>query len=377
MEKSKEVFKVGKDLLKIGCLLPFGGLFVGFILYVLYQSFLAAPLATVGKCRGNCLYTATNGIRTVYIVGYSADGSRLLTRGADLLIHDALTGDKIAEVDLKDEGYRLAISEDGTQIVAAKGDALEFFNWDGELVRYWTHREGSSMSDMAQVPMVNGFAVTDNAGISIWKNSDDSMLVRLYEEEGGSLLTSSLQNDRLATLNLDTDQVIVWDLQNLDDAYTINNVGAGTLATSNDIRLSADGSVLAVATQGAVRVYNAGNGDRLATLETEQDYATAFAFNLEKNLIAIGYTTGDVVVWDYVQDVLVTQFPHGNRPRTLAISPDGTQLAVGLSYNVEVSGGELIFGNRNSRSYNPIIRQSDNRVDRTPGYAIVWSLAGE
>lgn len=362
-----------KKFFKTGCLLPAGIFIFGFILYVVYQSWIAPWAATLGKCGDGCLYTATNGRNSVSVIGYSADGSRLLTRGGKLLIHDTETGDKITEVDFDDAGYRVTISEDGQQIIAKKRDVLEFYNWDGELIRYWTHAEGSSMADMAQVPMVNGFAVTDKAGISIWKNSDDSLLVRLYEGERLGDLTTSLENDRLAAFDSINEQVLVWDLQSLDDAFVINSVDA------DKIQLSADGSVLFVAAQEGIYVRDAENGDLLAVLETEEAYATAFDFNTEEELVAIGYDTGDVVVWDYEQDVILIQIPHSHVPGTLTISPDGKQLAVGIRKSVEVSGGELIFnrsriGIRNRN--NPIfrLRQSDNRIDVTPGYAIVWSL---
>ena len=189
-----------KAFFKTGCLMPAGIFIGGFILWVVYQSFVAPWAATLGKCGDGCLYTATNGRDSVPVIGYNADGSRLLTRGGGLLIHETESGDKVAEVDLDDSGYEIYISEDEQLIVAEKREVLEFYNWDGVLVRYWTHGEGVSVRDVAQVPMVNGMAVTDNAGIAIYKNSDDSLLTRLYDGEGSSLLTTSLQNDRLATL---------------------------------------------------------------------------------------------------------------------------------------------------------------------------------
>ncbi|MCK5921960.1 MAG: hypothetical protein KAG66_13530, partial [Methylococcales bacterium] len=60
-----------KKFFKTGCLLPAGIFIFGFILYVVYQSWIAPWAATLGKCGDGCLYTATNGRSSVSVIGYS------------------------------------------------------------------------------------------------------------------------------------------------------------------------------------------------------------------------------------------------------------------------------------------------------------------
>lgn len=114
---NRSVFRLtrGLKLYAKGCLSVFGVLIAGFLAFAIFkgaiQPRLTAGTACVGK--DGCLFTLLNGRDSVRVLGFSADSSTILTRGANTLIHDASNGDKSAELkpDYNSNSFKTIIAD--------------------------------------------------------------------------------------------------------------------------------------------------------------------------------------------------------------------------------------------------------------------------
>lgn len=363
-----------KEFLKAGCLIPAAIVIVGLIVFFIWSTYLAPRFAALGQCDADdgCLYTAFNGNRRVDVVGFSADAARFLTDGTNGgIIHDASSGAKVSDLDEGLDNYSYDISGDQTQIAAYRADTIKFFDWNGELLRTWTADADDGVRDVAMVPLVDGFVTASKTGVSLWHMSDGALITRLLEAEGINQVAASADGNFVAAYNFVEDVIWVWPLQNLDEAIEIEGVEA------LDIYLSADGRLLAAGGPDEVIVWQTADGSLLTSLAPDGLKATASAFSADGRLLAAGFDNGDVTVINVPDDAIVKVFNHEHPPSRLTFDPNATRLAVGLKFEAEVSGGELIFrpqaqGGIGNTS---VLRTDRNRITVVPGYAIVWSVA--
>ncbi|HIP71902.1 MAG TPA: WD40 repeat domain-containing protein [Anaerolineae bacterium] len=367
--------KNSKALFKTGCLLPVGIVIVGLIGYIFWSSILAPRISTTGACRkaDGCLYTAFNGNRSVRIIGYSPDGSRFLSDGtSDGLIHDASNGRKITDLDEGRDEHSYDISGDRSQIMAYRSDSIKFFDWDGKLLRDVTPGTDQGVLDVVRLPLVDGFAIANKAGISVW-DGNNSLITWLDEGGGVMQLAASANGAFLAAYNFVDDEITIWPLQNLDDAVTIKEIEALFL------QLSDDGSLLVAGGPGGAFVWNTSDGSLVTSLEPDGLKAMATGFSYDGSLLAVGAENGAVSVLDVGRDELTAVFNLKSQPNRIVFAPDNTALAVGLAADTQVSGGELIFKPRLGRQLQPggLLRTDQNRISVKPGYAVALSLADQ
>lgn len=138
MTMVKTIFKTWT----LGCLGVFGVLIVGFVVWSIWTG-LIQPRATAGAAclrESRCVYTIANGPDSVRIIGYTPDGSRLISRGSQTLIHDAATGERIRRINPDFDGsFRVEFMGDWPEIAAIGRDAIEFYDYDGVLRRTCRH----------------------------------------------------------------------------------------------------------------------------------------------------------------------------------------------------------------------------------------------
>lgn len=366
--------KNSKSFLKTGCLLPAGIVVAGLVFYFIWSTFLGPRLAASGGCdrEAGCLTTAVNGNRSVRVLGYSPDGARFLTDGSsDAIIHDAANGQKITGLDVGREDHQYAVSGDRSQIVAFRSDSLKFFDWDGELRQEMTPGTDQGVLDVTLVPLFEGFAIANKAGVSLW-DSQGELVTWLAETGGIKDVAASADGRYLTAYNFVDDELTVWPLQDLDSAVTFSEVEALT------IQLSDDGSLVMAGGPGGAFVWRTADGSLLTSLEPDGLKATAAGLSSDGALLGVGYENGAVTVLDLANDELAAAFSLQAKPNRLVFAPDNHALAVGLSDEAEVSGGELIFKNRPAgQSFQPgdLLRTDENRIRVKPGYALVLSLS--
>ncbi len=366
-----------KSFFKTGCLLPGGIIVIGLIAYFIWSSLLAPRFSALGACDKDdgCLYTAFNGNRTVSVIGYSPDGSRFLTDGSnDGIIHDAANGRKITDLDEGSDNYNYVVSGDRTEIAAYRQDSIKFFDWDGELLRTWTPDADDSVRDMAMVASLDGFVTVGNGGASVWNGTDGTLITHLAD---GSFLhvTASADGKYVAAYDFVDDEIFVFSLEKVAKPILIGEVEALS------IHLSADGSLLAAGGPDGAFVWNTADGALVAALEPEGLKVTAASLSDDGTRLAVGFENGIITVLDIPNDELVATFELKSQPNQLMFTPDDAGLAVGMAFDVDVSGGELIFrprlSDRLSGKFRPgeTLRTDQNRIDVKPGYAIVLSFA--
>lgn len=367
-------------------MLPCGIIIPGLIIYAFFSSVVGPRITAMGACSNypGCLYGVVNGQKSVSVLGFSDDNARLLSRGlgGHTLIHDATNGRSLKRLNIGDTNYRYSIASDRSEIIAYDKNNVKVFDWDGELVRTWIPEAETTVEDVVRVPLVKGFLVAEESGVSV-RHGDGSLIAWLREGDGYVRVATSANGDYVAAYNAPEQRVMVWPLQRLRDGVMIQEENLSSVIVSRDpsfLQLSDDGSLVAVQGQKGAYVWETGDGSLVMAVEPEQELRiTAAALSPVGNRLAVGFNNGAIGIFDVATKAMVERFDLSNSPSRLMFDPDGNRLAMGLSSTSRVSGGELIFSQRNqdaNRAYRPpsILRQSNNRISRRPGYAMVWSI---
>ncbi len=363
-------------------------LVIGFIGWCVWDAAISPRISTWGKHTKHpaFLYTCINGNRSVSVIGFSPDGSRFLTSGSKhALIHDAATGDKISEVKdhWQDGGYE--ISGDRSVITAkwsnrrTKEVELKVFDWDGELLRTIKMEDGARPNSVAMISKLKGGFASAEGGRVVVRDASGKRVVELPGDVGGYKLLSSADGNVVVAKGSGTFHV--WKLDAADNVVTINS------PESSSAQLSADGARLAAKSGSEVHVWSTADGSLLTTWKSDGLDLFSSALSPDGTLIAAGAKDGTIVVADAKSGDELYRFGNEMTPGSIAFSPRLDRIIAGLSYRSTVSGGEAIFprkvgGHHNTqqrdhRRGTGIVRQSENRISRTPGYAIAWSLKSE
>ncbi len=377
MEIFKTVFKVwGKGVVGI-----FGVLIVGFIGFTIFKGVIQPRTAALGTCltESGCLYTAVNGSNSVRVIGFSADGSRLMTRagGGDTLIHDAASGERIKKLDPTFEPFSAEFTGSAPEIAAVGKESIAFFDLDGELLRTWQADPGEKTGEFAALPTVEGFALAQADGINLYRMSDGMQFTQLPESAGMSNITASADGRYLAAWNAENETVHIWPLENIAASITINEVAA-----AKSLQLSADGALAAAFNDAGAFVWNTENGDLIASALNPEFTVSAISLSADGSRLAVGYADGFVEIWSVADDALLQQFEHPQKLLGIALSPDGSQLAVGLQDDAvvtRITAQERWRAQQQAKrglhtGGDEFLSPNTTYVDTKPGFAIVWAV---
>ncbi|MDG2990829.1 WD40 repeat domain-containing protein [Candidatus Synechococcus calcipolaris G9] len=365
-------------------MMPCGIIIPGFIIYAFFSSVVGPRITAMGACSNypGCLYGVVNGRNLVSVWGFSGDNSRLLSRGEHTLIHDATNGKILKRLNPVDKDYRYSIASDRNEIIAYNQNNVKVFDWDGELVGIWTPEAETTIHDVVRVPLLKGFLVAEEAGVSV-RHGDGTLIAWLREGDGYMRVATSANGDYVAAYNEAEKRIMVWPLQRLRDGVVIREDSLPLARISRDrnfLQLSDDGSLIAVRGREGTYVWQTADGSLVMAVEPEEQDVTAVAFSPMGDRLAVGFNNGAIGIFDVTTRQMVERFDLSNPPSRLVFDADGNRLAMGLSSTSRVvSGGELLFdrsmrdGDRGHRPTS-ILRQSNNRVSRRPGYAMVWSV---
>jgi WD40 repeat protein len=360
----------------------FGVLIVGFIGFMLFKSVIQPRFAAQTTCltAPNCLYTAVNGSNSVRVIGFSPDGTRLLTRagGGGTQIHDAANGDRIEKLDPTFEQFSTEFTGATPEIAAIGKDSIEFFDLDGELLRTWQADPDESAQDFAALPLVEGFALAQADGINFYRMSDGTQFTQLPKSAGMSNITASADGAYLAAWHPENESLHVWPLENIDKAITINEID-----DADSLQLNADGSLLAAFNEAGAFVWNTATGDLVGSVQNPEFTVNSISLSADGSHLAVGYADGFVEVWSVAEGALVQLFEHPQKLFGISLSPDGSQLAVGLQDDAivtRITSQERWLAQQNAnRGYatngDQFLTPNTTYIDTKPGFAIVWAVS--
>ncbi len=370
MTMVKTIFKAWT----LGCLGVFGVLIVGFVGWSIWTG-LIQPRATAGTAclrESRCVYTIANGPDSVRIIGYAPDGSRLISRGSQTLIHDAATGERISRINPNFDGlYSVQFMGDWPEIAVFGGGMIEFYDYDGVLKRTWRGAPGERTAHFAAIPIVNGFALAQEEAILFYSLSDGSNFTQLPDSAGMSRLSTSHDGEILGAYHAETETIHVWPLSNIQAAITIP-------ATDRvrDLQVSADGALVAWHVDSAAFVAQTSDGTILLTAPGFGDIrVTMLSLAVNGEQLAVGFADGSVEIWSLESRTIVQLLEHSRQLFWLDLSPDGQHLAVGLQRNVVVTmPDEHERWQRINHPERPVSRNTYPVSSTQPGFAIVWAL---
>jgi WD40 repeat protein len=380
-QRESEKMTIVKTIFKawtLGFLGVVGVLIIGFLAWSVWAG-LIQPRTTAGATcllESRCVYTIVNGRGSVQVLGYAPDGSRLLSRGSDTLIHDAATGDRIRRLNPSFDGsFSVQFMGDWPEIAVIGQEMIEFYDYDGELKRTWRADPDERTSHFAALPNVNGFALAQEEAIAFYSLSDGSRFTQLPHSAGMSLLSASHDGEILGAYHADTEMIHVWPLSSINEARTIPATGR-----VRDLQVSADGSLVAWHVGSAAFVTQTAGGGLLLTAAGIGDIAvTALSLAVNGEQLAVGFADGSVEIWSIENQAIEQLLEHPRQLSRLALSPDGNYLAVGLQRNAIVTFPDEYVRQqqlrRQDRPNQPISRNTYPVSERQPGFAIVWSLS--
>jgi len=358
----------------------FGVLIVGFLGWTVWKAAVQPRAAAQTTCtfESSCLYTIVNGSSSVQLSPFSADGLRLVSAGSSTLIHDGATGERVGRLNPSFDRFTTVFLSERGEIAAVGREAIEFFDYDGELLRTWRADPDERTADFVPLPLLDGFALAQDEAVVLYRMSDGGRVTELPDSPGMSQLAASADGAILAGYSAAADTIHIWPLEHLEETVMIREAGG-----IRHLQLSADGSLLAASSDTSALVWQTGDGALLGAVDAPDVTTTTLSLAANGERLAVGYADGIVEVWSLPQGELVQYFEHGQQLNDIALSPDGTQLAVGLRATAVVTRitaqerREAEWRARTGRPGNNTARfltPGQTYVDTKPGFAIVWSV---
>ncbi|MBE9108084.1 hypothetical protein IQ273_01415 [Nodosilinea sp. LEGE 07298] len=369
----------------LGTLSVFGVLIGGFLLWAVAKALIEPRLAAQTTCavESGCLFTVVNGSRSVRVVGFSPDGAHLITKGGDTLVHETASGKRIFRLKPSFESFSAKFMGNRPEIAAVGREAIEFFDYNGDLLRTWQADPEVRTAEFAALPLVNGFALAQDIGIAFYRLADGQQFTEMPDSQGMGQLTTSAEGDILAAYRAETETIHIWPLASIADAVAIADVGKVSGIIHTNLQLSADGALVAAHNDAAAFVWQTADGALVQAVENPDFTITAISLSADGTRLAVGYTDGFAEVWSLPDGELLQLFEHGQQLSGIALSPDGTRLAVGLRSDATVTritAQERWHAQRRAARGNTVntsdrfLTPNTTYIDTKPGFGIVWEV---
>ena len=267
---------------------------------------------------------------TVNGITYSPDGARIAVETTiGIWLYDAETFKEEALL-IGHPGWvtSVAFSLDG-EMLASGGDFGDM------TVQLWNATSGEHLRTLTgHTEKVSSVAFSPDGKTLASGSWDDT--VRLWNTETGEHLRTlsghtglvdsiafSPDGSTIASNSGYRDETVrLWDVNTGQNLWT----GAGHSPEVTFVAFSADGSMLVSGDSDGIRRWDAATG-QLLSKSFEYGGTLVSAYNVKKNMVAIGDIPGSVGLWDATTDQFLRVFRgHRTHITTLAFTPDGGRL---------------------------------------------------
>ena len=285
----------------------------------------------------------------VEVVTFSPDGQRLATASFDhtARLWDANTGDQVAEIMHEYWVYDVAFSSHGDHLATASLDGTVHV-WDVPAVKetdVLTHE--LMVVDLALGPDGRWLAtmLTGKWGpgaVQVWDLSTrQAMSLAEFDGNAYSNVVFSPDGRYLAAGLGGGGPVAVWEVPTWREVTRLATSSEGTMRTPDILAVSPDGEWLAGVSsnvpgeKGVIWIWDTSTWRELVRVETE-DVAWTMAFSPDGRTIAVGLGQGvehppvnEAQLWDVKSGALVARIPHERQVKAVAFSHDARWLATG------------------------------------------------
>lgn len=187
----------------------------------------------------------------------------------------------------------VVFSNDGARLISA--------SYDGT-IKLWNTKSGESLRSYHQKKKPSGMIVG-------FTSVDIDPTGKTFATAHGSYA--------FRTWNTETGEEVLHESKNYKDKKTIYAVQFNT-----------DGSLLALASQATVQIWDMQSGKVSITLEGMETYVSSVAFNWDSSRLA-AVSAGKLGIWDVKSGESRRFVDAGTGLQTVAFSPDGKRIAVG------------------------------------------------
>ncbi|MGA2145748.1 MAG: TIR domain-containing protein, partial [Bryobacteraceae bacterium] len=272
----------------------------------------------------------------VFSVAVSPDAMWVVSGSGDNTIRawDLETGK--CRVTLKghtDDVNSVAITPDGKQILSGSDDhSIRIWDVaDGREVACW---QSSGDLILAVAPLPDGRRIITAGAVGaleIWDVASQQRLATLEGHSGPAKSVAVSKDGRRAVSGSGDNTVRLWDLEGGKCLATLNG-HSGIVAS---VQITPDGRfAFSGSADKTIKIWSLDTGTCLATLEGHQQKVHSVALSPDgTRLASTGFTDYTVRLWDWRSGAClqVIRYKEPDTPISVAFSPDGSRLIVGMA----------------------------------------------
>ena len=305
---------------------------------------------TLCKKAESCLYGLTIAKNAALELNFSNNGKYLLGRGLD--------GTRYWERDNKykaktlEKSTAIATAIDGRFAIATKDQKIKIFNEVGENLLEFSIKDKTTgtIKNMVFAPGFDIIAMPipgierGKPLLTFWSTRNGEFISKLNHESSIDSLAASAQG--IIAVGQFDGNLILWPLNDLSQKMklTASTSSVHTLAFDKSGKLLATGSA-----NGEIKLWDASSGQLLKNIAQLGSMISGLAISSGGKTLASSTADGQYKRWDIESGELMDEWQYSRGIKTIALSPDGQELAIALERNVS-SGKKRI---KNPKSYGP------------------------
>jgi len=255
-------------------------------------------------------------------------------------IWDAKTGAQIQQLPgNRDRVYGVAFSPDGQTLAACSDDGS---------VRLWKTRRGepilfgeghdTTIVSIAYSP--DGKTLVSGGGrdrtLRLWDAFSGKQLVKMEGHEHEVSCVAFSPDGKLLASGSPDRTIRIWDAASGKQLRQI----VGINSNIGPLVFSPDGSMVAMAGGYRIGLWDVATGEEIRSLTGHTSYVFAVAFSPDGKTLVSGGQDNTIRLWDVASGTTLRQIPAGKTVFSLALAPDGKQIAAGVFVHIRIYEAE-------------------------------------